>query len=436
MCISIFLRKIAENKKHMNRIVIIGNGFDLAHGLKTSYKDFIDWYWEQKVNLMCTTVSNVITDILCSLKTPENEYWNAFAFNNGYFRLTSPRKVVDFVLDKSNGFSVEKSAFFDIITKSIEMKGWVDIENEYYKLLADQSSFGAYDEHPEKLNEELDYIIQNLTAYLSYIERTQISDNIKNAKIQKLIFGPINQQDVAVNEQSRYHKMLESRCHTQYLDENKDIIIDKFGYNEQDIKNAKQFISSSEMSIYYGGIKSIEQEEIPAPLLLPNRILLLNFNYTHTADIYLPECNLMTVNHIHGELLDPSSIIFGYGDELDDNYKFLLNKNDNSYLTNIKSIKYLEKDCYRDLLRFIESDAYQIYIMGHSCGNSDRTLLNTLFEHKNCVSVKPFYYKDLMKNTDNYTDIVQNISRNFTDMKLMRDRVVNKTYCEPFSIRE
>ena len=25
----------------MNRLVLIGNGFDLAHGLKTSYKDFI-----------------------------------------------------------------------------------------------------------------------------------------------------------------------------------------------------------------------------------------------------------------------------------------------------------------------------------------------------------------------------------------------------------
>lgn len=25
----------------MNRIIIIGNGFDLAHNLKTGYKDFI-----------------------------------------------------------------------------------------------------------------------------------------------------------------------------------------------------------------------------------------------------------------------------------------------------------------------------------------------------------------------------------------------------------
>ena len=28
----------------MNRLILIGNGFDLAHGLKTCYKDFILWY--------------------------------------------------------------------------------------------------------------------------------------------------------------------------------------------------------------------------------------------------------------------------------------------------------------------------------------------------------------------------------------------------------
>ena len=28
----------------MNRLALIGNGFDLAHGLKTSYRDFMNWY--------------------------------------------------------------------------------------------------------------------------------------------------------------------------------------------------------------------------------------------------------------------------------------------------------------------------------------------------------------------------------------------------------
>ena len=154
------------------------------------------------------------------------------------------------------------------------------------------------------------------------------------------------------------------------------------------------------------------------------------------ADLYLPKTDKCTVNHIHGNLENPNSVIFGYGDELDEHYRKIVNTNENSFLLNIKSIKYLELDNYRNLLQFMESDNYQIYIMGHSCGNSDRTLLNKLFEHPNCVSIKPFYYLDKVNNKDNYTDIVQNISRNFTDMNLMRDRVVNKTYCEPFSIKE
>ena len=29
----------------MNRIILIGNGFDLAHDLKTSFNDFLDDYW-------------------------------------------------------------------------------------------------------------------------------------------------------------------------------------------------------------------------------------------------------------------------------------------------------------------------------------------------------------------------------------------------------
>ena len=28
----------------MNKLAIVGNGFDLAHGMKTRYNDFILWY--------------------------------------------------------------------------------------------------------------------------------------------------------------------------------------------------------------------------------------------------------------------------------------------------------------------------------------------------------------------------------------------------------
>ena len=42
----------------MNRLILIGNGFDLALGLKTSYADFIDWFWDYMMHLFATTFSS------------------------------------------------------------------------------------------------------------------------------------------------------------------------------------------------------------------------------------------------------------------------------------------------------------------------------------------------------------------------------------------
>ena len=77
------------------------------------------------------------------------------------------------------------------------------------------------------------------------------------------------------------------------------------------------------------GTESIVKHEFPEHFLLPNRIMLLNFNYTNTADLYLRKNERFVINHIHGNLNEPDSVIFGYGDELDENYKKILEKNDN-----------------------------------------------------------------------------------------------------------
>lgn len=48
----------------MNRLVLIGNGFDLAHGLKTKYEDFINWYWERRVDGFVGNITNISKDPL------------------------------------------------------------------------------------------------------------------------------------------------------------------------------------------------------------------------------------------------------------------------------------------------------------------------------------------------------------------------------------
>jgi hypothetical protein len=165
-----------------------------------------------------------------------------------------------------------------------------------------------------------------------------------------------------------------------------------------------------------------------------DRVLFLVFNYTNTEQYYSEYFKKITNSsidciHIHGELGNKDNpVIFGYGDEIDENFKHIENLNDNRFLDNVKSINYLLTNNFKRLLDFINANEYQIYIMGHSCGISDRTLLNKLFEHNNCKSINLYYhYKD--DGTDDYTNLVQNISRNFNDKSKMREIVVEKTSC-------
>ena len=42
-----------EENQGLNKLVIVGNGFDLAHGLETSYKHFMGWYKCKAFNKFC-----------------------------------------------------------------------------------------------------------------------------------------------------------------------------------------------------------------------------------------------------------------------------------------------------------------------------------------------------------------------------------------------
>jgi hypothetical protein len=94
---------------------------------------------------------------------------------------------------------------------------------------------------------------------------------------------------------------------------------------------------------------------------------------------------------------------------------------EDEYLRYIKSVLYTRSPSYREVIDFADADKFDIIIYGHSCSNTDRTLLNTLFEHKNCVSIQPFLHNA------NDMSIYINIYRCFKDKKLMRARVVDQT---------
>ena len=418
----------------MNRLILIGNGFDKAHGLKTSYQDFMLWYWDKWKMRLFGSLKMEEEDCLCYFKLKEDvaSSWNmvsGFVYNRCFASDLSGIELKECLKGDKERCEFKWCRFLENINKSIESKGWVDIEEEYYSILkaivlgqypTDDANFG----HPEKLNDELSKLTEYLIEYLTEVQNNRNCDT--NQNIAQILYGPVLSEDISVSNQLEFKKHVLGNLK---LDIPIIARLNKRFYGNcvesqmRDLREFKQNNYAETMAFD----KITSNRCLSEYLSFPDRVLLLSFNYTDTESLYTQDKYGVEVVHIHGELNDPDSVIFGYGDELDDAYSKMQKANVNEYLKNIKSIRYLESGKYRKVLKFIESAPYQIYILGHSCGTSDRTLLNTLFEHRNCVSVKPYYF--VKDGKDNYLDIIENISRNFTDMKRMRDVVVNKELC-------
>lgn len=419
----------------MNRIIIIGNGFDRAHNLKTGYREFIDNYWSNFTNQIIDQIG--LTYGIDTVIRP---------YSDGYVRIEVESRNETSISDKKNVFLCENenpyndllklieeyhemfktkrivvhfdNKFFEHIATQCYLTSWLDIENEYYdalkKLLSEEDQIKR-NEKVIKLNEEFSAITKLLEEYLTSIvenEKTQ-----KHESIQKAFSSLIEIEDVATSKRKEFINSIFSDIYR----------FDNPMEFEEDKKNDPQYnlCNTEDESQIYFIEKNIKRNSFKERYCLPNT-LLLNFNYTKTAEkLYTNDDADYEFINIHGELnCNKNPIIFGYGDELDDSYSEIEKLQDNHFLENIKSIKYHQTRNYRTLLKFIESGIYQVFVMGHSCGNSDRTLLNTLFEHDNCVSLK-VYYRQFKNGSDDYSNLIRNISRNFNDKHKMRDIVVN-----------
>ena len=413
----------------MNRIILIGNGFDLAHKLPTSFAEFLDHYWFRIIEEILDTDGNdpfENSDLKIS-RSPS--HWD---LGKNYYDLKEGIK-------RSGATLAFKNKLLKRISEYSYQNRWVDIENEYYYLLKESFQKEDKDYSIDSLNQDFHRIRESLIDYITDIE---YNSDLSNATCRNQIFYNIYSRfefkdftEKAINERAQMEldsiKEISKRAQTDKV-VNDDLtnvqrnLMNRLG-TEDDYSVIRKLLISGSAPNYFD--------------VYPDNILFLNFNYTKSEKHYYNPNASHFIDmdkkvrtdsiHIHGSVYthDRNPVIFGFGDEIDENYKAIENLNDNRYLEHIKSIKYLETDNYKRLLEFINGDQYQIFIFGHSCGNSDRTLLNTLFEHENCVSIKPFYYKksDLK---DNFSELIMNITRNFNDKALLRDKVVNKLYCE------
>lgn len=190
----------------MNRIILIGNGFDLAHGLPTRYEDFINWYWEKWLYNLRTCHYRTLADGLCKFSiTTGQDTWQSLLWQQGY-TLNAPKGVdfVNSILDDKQNFEVIQSHLLYRICKSIQDKKWVDIENEYYRLLKESienpESAGCI---PQEINKQLQYVLDLLTQYLCSL---QLGALAYNDSIKIIISESIRIDDVAIGSLQNFYE--------------------------------------------------------------------------------------------------------------------------------------------------------------------------------------------------------------------------------------
>ena len=214
----------------MNRIVLIGNGFDLAHGLKTRYEDFIDWYWDFRVDGFINDHTNKSSDCLCTFECLTQETWHSFLFYlPRFFQKPTGKEVVQSILKDPYRYKVIYTPFFENICKSIETKGWVDIENEYYHLLTEYALTDGIVKDLKGLNSQLQFMKDLLIKYLRFIDEQEVS-TIKSIKSK--IYAPIKMDDISVSARGVLKENVDA-----WMEQNDMLVRDKtrrYGLKEEE----------------------------------------------------------------------------------------------------------------------------------------------------------------------------------------------------------
>jgi hypothetical protein len=346
----------------MNRIIIIGNGFDLSNGLETSYGHFIRSYiFEVLQNFTAKRINDQELIQFSSSGDRTSINYGTWDVPDGYHNKGKAIELIDLIKKKDSHFrhlTVKLSPFFERIYDNLTA-GWVDIEQEYYNFLL--SLFNANDTNGIiHLNKDFEQLKSKLKEYL----KTQ-QEKYNNSPF------PAN-KSIAFQEDS----------------------------------------------------KSVS----------PKEVCILNFNYTEPR-FYDTEFDTNNesdnknyhVINIHGNLNE--ELIFGYGDEETEDYRKMVEDGNDNIIANFKTQHYSNSNKYTQLDNFLKKDLFQVYIVGHSCGKSDRTVLKHIFEHENCHNIKIFYFQKT--ETDNNFQVIYNsISRIISKPSRTRSIVTPRPDCE------
>lgn len=341
---------VVEDEKNFNQLIILGNGFDLACGLKSTYKDFFNhilqkeesesnyWYYIFKSLSIKNKINNGWTDIerqiLTELKNIESLYDSGILKEGEYNDLDDIVQNDDFT-SKSREQKRDDSLYLTIRAAFYAIKSHYDLipsKKEFQshlisKMLILENHFFNY------LNEQIRIEDSNINNFFLGIKDT--NQNNYYIKSVIIVYFLLISQTPKISLGTLLSKLEKIEKHDSF---------DSFFVEVEAIK--KLFFEDD--------IEIIESN-------------ILSFNYTE------PFKNL-NIRNIHGALSD-GNIIFGI-----DYDKLKINFNEPP-IEFSKSYRILENG--RNTSIKISSDIDIIKFYGHGLGEADYSYFQAIFDSVN-----------------------------------------------------
>lgn len=355
------------------KILLIGNGFDLAHGLPTSYKDFLDF---------CKMVRELYTYPII-----DNEY--------------NQKKLIDWNTDKTikskllECYENRKNCFEDKITTQCKEL------DELYDCIKENVWINYFLEREKSIGEnwidfesEISNVVQAIETLKGYIERDEDVLKIKDAKQKTIIYF----LKIA-------KKSLQDVFNLKRID----------GFIEDISIELDKLIRSLEIYIceFVNEIDIIKEND-DIKTITPDYVL--SFNYSNTYERIYGQSKEVTYDYIHGKAdiennVDTCNLVLGIDEYLEDDkndklefiafkkfYQRIYKSTDSTYMKWVEQIK-----------KYPEVN-HNLFIFGHSLDKTDRDILKLLICNDN-VTTKIYYYRKNKNDKKELGKLIKNLVR-------------------------
>lgn len=345
------------------KVLIIGNGFDLYHGLPTRYSDFLflaehwDGFYKRYLESSLHAIGEVGTlEIqLEQGKLCENSLEDFIKHKN----LLNGEKIEFLNNNLKNNKWIQY--FLDV---TIEGQNWIDFEEEIDNVLKNIHAY--FDDLPN---------LKSTTIIESHYDN-DIINTIKHFKdlMPGIKLGLASMENLSPRQLDKQEREL-----IKALRKELDVLIKCFQYY------LSEFVDNIRCKVYSEQVKALDD------------IYLLNFNYTYTHERVYGR-HRISHHPIHGDLSNGNMVMGVLDNDLPYEEEYL------AFQKSVQRVTSSSGGYYKDWVvkprsRDLSDEGVDAYVFGHSLGKFDQTVLDYFFKNDYVNKVTIFYYSDVIKES-------------------------------------